>query len=44
MGRWLTALAVSVVLHVALAVALAAWIGGVRKVELPALDLSAVEL
>ena len=44
MGRWLTALAASVALHVALAVALAAWIGGARKVELPALDLSAVEL
>ena len=44
MGGILRALAISVALHAALALGLAAWIGGANGIELATLDLSAVEV
>ena len=44
MGGVLRAIAISLALHGVLALGLAAWIGGARKIELATLDLSSVEL
>ncbi len=44
MAGFLKALAISIVLHCLIALGLAVWIDGVRKVELATLDVSAVEI